>query len=868
MRKIIVYLLLVAFVVQLAPAPSAVAKGKSNIQTASLGEWPIPPVEESGVQETLTLEWLSRSFQIPELDLVEQLNKGYTLEDLYAALQARIAPDQSLADSLQQINPEVEWEEWDYSAARFENREAIPGDVDQSDISETDENVVKTTDELTIPDESLLHPAVTPDPEQGRMMAMSSSTSYPTSYDEFAVKRLNIQRDSAPFSIQSIGESISPISGSLSVQATDMVLPGRNGLSFALTRSYDSSDAQYYDKDFVSGIPYTRMYYPELEGRLYNKASSPNSLVSPQVGYAGNFVFDGTSYKSLVQIIGGQSTFVYYPRPNEPYFEFNNEVIDLLKSAWTYVDPNNSNSPYLLAQDMVLSGIPLNVRFYPTGNVVYDPYFQIQWANYVAYSNQAKPKQGENRFPIGKGWSWDIPYIETKDTNKKYIHLFGGSAYELDGLNLKGYPWKDLKLETGSFTTPSNSSAYYKLQSLDGKKMYFDYQGQLMEIADAYNNTLQFGYQSVQPYGTVLTKVKDALGNELTISYSTKEVVVTIGDRTVKYDKMKDPQGNKELLTQVTDAMGRKTQYVYDIKPIPFDLVGGGRPKDNFIALLKQVYHPTKARTDYGYTDFDRALGTSAKERAYRATSREDVVTYTDGSESKFNRVTYSYTGDGAAVRFSNSSFSTTVDNGRIQTTSSYDRVYIDENTPEVYYNTQVVKSSGTQQSTETMEYNRVKRWPVPTKVTAQTKQGSLQSTASIVSRDYDEYGNVITETDPYTNTTSYTYDTGNLLKSYTVPVQSNKSLFVELERYPTTNGIKTVKMKENNSSGPLKAQTSYVYDSYGNPTTITIKDDTRDIVVANEYDFTLYQAGFPTRQAIQVTGADNQTTSVAQQFR
>ncbi|MBJ6363973.1 RHS repeat-associated core domain-containing protein, partial [Paenibacillus sp. GCM10012307] len=255
-------------------------------------------------------------------------------------------------------------------------------------------------------------------------------------------------------------------------------------------------------------------------------------------------------------------------------------------------------------------------------------------------------------------------------------------------------------------------------------------------------------------------------------------------------------------------------------------------------------------------------------ERAYRATSREDVVTYTDGSESKFNRVTYSYTGDGAAVRSSNSSFSTTVDNGRIQTTSSYDRVYIDENTPEVYYNTQVVKSSGTQQFTDTMEYNRVKRWPVPTKVTAQTKQGSLQSTASIVSRDYDEYGNVITETDPYTNTTSYTYDTGNLLKSYTVPVQSNKSLFVELERYPTTNGIKTVKMKENNSSGSLKAQTSYIYDSYGNPTTITIKDDTRDVSIFNQYDFELYKAGFPTLQAIVVTGADNQITPVVQHFR
>ncbi|WP_154665895.1 RHS repeat domain-containing protein, partial [Paenibacillus pinihumi] len=189
------------------------------------------------------------------------------------------------------------------------------------------------------------------------------------------------------------------------------------------------------------------------------------------------------------------------------------------------------------------------------------------------------------------------------------------------------------------------------------------------------------------------------------------------------------------------------------------------------------------------------------------------------------------------------------------------------ERLPEVYYHTQVVNSSGAKQVIDSMEYNRTKRWPVPIKVISQTWQGSSQSTASIVSRNYNDYGNVTSETDPNNNTTTYTYDAQNLLSSSNVPVNT-KSLHVQLERYPGTNGIKTVTLKENNTSGPLKAQTSYVYDSYGNPKTVTLKDDTRDIVITNEYDVALYQAAFPTRQSIQVTGADNLNTLVAQQFR
>lgn len=54
----------------------------------------------------------------------------------------------------------------------------------------------------------------------------------------------------APYSVGSSGEAISSLSGNLSIEQTDITLPGRNGLSFDLTRKYDSGNSQFYDMDY------------------------------------------------------------------------------------------------------------------------------------------------------------------------------------------------------------------------------------------------------------------------------------------------------------------------------------------------------------------------------------------------------------------------------------------------------------------------------------------------------------------------------------------------------------------------------------------------------------------------------------------
>ncbi|WP_372008773.1 RHS repeat-associated core domain-containing protein [Paenibacillus chitinolyticus] len=850
MKKKINYLVLFCLVVQML-APLYVIH--ANEQSAS---------NPQQISQLLTVESLSKTYGVPETDLLSELNKGYSLSEIQSALQTRQDPSQPLGEILNQMNPTIEEQlkKEDYSAERFAEKHPQPGPTAPTVSEQTYGTYVEPTGDSIIPDPSLLYPPGVTDATYGRASLLSSNK-YPTSYDELAVKRLDIKADRAP-SASSISEDVSTVNGSLQIQTTDMTLPGRNGLSFELKRKYDSSDALYYEKDILNGSIYTTRYYPELTSQLYFKYS--NQPVTEN-GSASDFYF-GPAYQSFVQYMG-EYTYWYFPANYPVIEEFNNEVYDSFKKAWPYMDPKNPNTPPFIAKENIrLFGLDFYAKAYTTGNVRQDPMMVPEFRG-TAYANKTKPIKNENRYPIGKGWSWDLPYIESKDNGKTYIRLFGGATYELDDRTLKGYPWKDLTMYYDSSIKVNNLPSSYRLESLDGKKQYFAYNGKLIQITDAYQNTIQFEYQDVTPYGQVLTKIKDAIGNEISIAYTEKDVTLTSGDRTVKYDKIKDPQGNKELLSQVTDPAGRKTQYVYSIEAAPFDLVRASSMKDNYVALLKQVYHPTKAKTDYTYETFTRSLGVYAKETVHRVKTREDVVTFADGTESRSNRVDYTYSGDGGAVQERNTSFATTINNGRTQTTHNYDKVYVDDKTPEIFYNTQIKQDDGTQQTIQTMEYNRTNRWPSPIKTTTKTVQGSANSTEQVVQRTYDEYGNVLTETDPANAVTTYQYDAStHLVSSVTKPLQSGLNTYTELERYPTTNGIKVVRIKENNAAGALKAQTSYTYDAYGNPVQISVKDDTKDTIV-NQIFGAQYQGGFLTEQSVEVTDATKQNSVITQRL-
>ncbi|MBW7475809.1 hypothetical protein K0T92_13725, partial [Paenibacillus oenotherae] len=98
-------------------------------------------------------------------------------------------------------------------------------------------------------------PTVT-DSVYGRSARMMTAMSDPIPSPSIlsAINNLNLKNMQSPFRINKGAESISPVSGSLSLQEADLSLPGRNGLSFTLSRYYDSSSSNVYDKEVSFGL--------------------------------------------------------------------------------------------------------------------------------------------------------------------------------------------------------------------------------------------------------------------------------------------------------------------------------------------------------------------------------------------------------------------------------------------------------------------------------------------------------------------------------------------------------------------------------------------------------------------------------------
>ncbi|UKS27368.1 hypothetical protein LOZ80_39065 [Paenibacillus sp. HWE-109] len=851
MKKLTVYALIFSLLV-LFFVPVTTSAASSNTNDGIVN--PITDISTFQENDILTIPWLSQQYGVTELQIIDELNKGYSLKEVYRALQIGNSSEQSMEDRLDSLNPAIR------KAAKLAKQPnaALPTVTAATYSSVTNSTYDTVTNSIYSPIQRQL---------------MSSSINDPLSYDELAVKRLNTQVDIAPYSIATGHENVSTISGGLQLENVDLTLPGRNGMSFGLKRIYDSSTASSFDKKAV-GTRFKRVIYaPEMEIsiKMWQKTAYGMNGMGPDIWtkVGTNQSFNST-YNYFIWWDHGIS--YRYDNPFSEYItEYGDDVarkrLEEKYAAFYYQGKS------ILIDRFSIDGVVFEAELFPTGRV-----FQVgSWVADLGpgYYNKAVASSMAARFPIGTGWRWDLPYIEEKD-NKKFIHLFGGSAYELESdLRLKGYPWKGLTLQNDSSIRVNNVASAYALTTADGGKQYFASNGRLIQINDAYvDNKLQFEYGATNGYGEQLFKIKDVLGNEININYDNtrNEVVLTSGDRSVKYQKTKDEFGRMDLLSAVTDSGGRTTQYIYKTESAPFDLVNSPFPiGENQVALLKQVFHPTKARSEYTYESFNRKLGYKAWETAYRVKAREDVVDYSNGNPSATsNRVDFEYPIDGGANQQLTFDFSTIVKDGLKKTTYSYTKQYIDDNTPEVYYNNEITQEAGAgadKRTTKQLFDENRKQIAVPKEITTTVTSGTSTSQPVKIKQTYDDYGNLLTETNPLNESivTTYTYiDKTNWLKSIQQPVDPSRSKFIEIERNDKGSVTKQT-VKENNAGGKLYAQVNYdQYDTFGNAKTVTIKDDNRNIVMTREFD-PQYQSAFLTKQSITVLDAESKSSTVSQ---
>lgn len=493
--------------------------------------------------------------------------------------------------------------------------------------------------------------------------------------------------------------------------------------------------------------------------------------------------------------------------------------------------------------------------------------YQVGSNTDVTYFNKTIPAATDKRAPLGKGWSWKLPYIE-KENDKSFAVMADGGRYEIVGSKLKGTDWEGTTVTSNASVTVNGETSQQVITSADGlSKQYFTADGRLLQLSDSRQNDIQFIYEQNATYQSkLLTQVKDAIGNTIRIDYSPSAVTIRQGERTVTYQKK--AQNGIELLDSVIDPLGRKTTYSYKMADAKFNLLGFSpeRAVSNPYALLTSVQHQTGAKTFYEYENsaVKRYIGADSLNEAYRVLSRKDQLTYENGTTEDYNRQTVSYTSDLGASYGQKATFGATISDGLSGTKYTYRKEFLNADTPASFYLDQMAVSAEGQMLTTAYTYGKTVKGRnfaanEPTTVAVTDNQTKDTLTTNI---QYDDYGNVTSQTDASGKTVTRTYDENrHWLTSITEAVDSSNKQVALLTRN-LQGDITQVVIRKNSNSGDLISQADYTYDAFSNLLTQRLKNGAQEQATTVEFN-PLYQQAFPMKTSTAVTDVDGKKSTV-----
>jgi RHS repeat-associated protein len=799
-------------------------------------------------------------------------------------------------------------------------------------------------------------------------------------------------REEAPYKVSLDQESISTISGSLSYEQEDAYLPGRNGMSFSLVRSYNSQDAQFDEmkigdsSDYVyivswtaNKVEYDYTYKAKTDMRKYDEIdygcdgyidfSGPTSVSYPiespsyssEIG-ASNHRFDSSygSWSACEAIVGDYPDPGTQPPPTPPptepepsdpppsdpppseppwcpiwmdcptalnilntskrtrtvhYPDYPAQVIPdgIVETTNQIKGPDDEVfSTYQEAISRVneinnILNNDLNEPYGIDGQYIYyyasSPVLESEVVGYDLYNDRTK-SVNEKRFPIGKGWSWNIPFIEHKEADglyKPFLYMDNGSVYEIDGTTLKGYPWKDLSFESDTSINTSEMKSKYVLKTMEGKNYYFNDQGNVIVISNSYGNKITFHYQSHSVYGTVLSTIKDEIGNSIKISYSSDKVEIVNGDASKKVTYLKNLSEGKEVLSQVVGPTGLATTYDYVIKQAQFNLFGSTPIATNPYALLTAIKHPTGTVTTYEYEDtpVNRYMGANAVNQVYKVKKRADYVLLSNGTKEYYNGKEISYEGDMGSAANVDLTFKTILDNKLTKTTHSIRKDFIDDATPPVFYTDEVNEKAGDLSKNTKFKYDEVKRNPSPIETTNVNIKDPITSTGTptfsktvTTTKQFNDYGRVSTEGNAF-KTVSSSYDTHDITFSDStftgtkfkllVPTQTTETIFKNkngldetlissFEYSKDSNGNTQKHINSITSQGTLLSKNEAIYKTNGNLEEFIEYNQTQtgSVVPTRKQVFTYhptYNLAYIQSVSEEVTDADGVKTTIKKEF-
>ncbi|MDT0124683.1 RHS repeat-associated core domain-containing protein [Paenibacillus sp. RRE4] len=714
--------------------PVAVAEHHSDVENSSF------PVEfESAIpsEDLITISSVAELYDVESDWIVSEMGKGFSLSDIYQGLEAKRA-----GSNYQE-----------FMDKKYPDRKLTPYEIHEQEMALLEQQLNK--DQKKQMQQNSLSPS-------SSMMAAQSR-----GYDEVAIQRAKLKYDQAPYSIGDSTGGISMTDSSLTLRVTDLVLPGSNGLDFALTRVYNSTAG----KDDI--------YFAEGEGGIYG--------------------------------------------------------------------------------------------------------------------NQKRISIDDERFLLGKGWSWDISYY---NVNEKRLHIAGlGSFMRSDrtGNGLEGMPYPYIGFAETSSPPGGNTEIRYVLENFEeDTRQYFDGFGNLVEIRDGVGNRIVLTYSYMGRYGypvlqTVMTvTADDQHRNYMTLDYqdSSNTVRASIGNRSVTYKKTKLPYTtngtNRDVLSEVIDPLGRATKYTYtQYSRLPFNLFESYK---DFTGTLRMLYwgwqdwiflsaieHPNKAITQYSTGMYQIYTGKYAV---------ETIVTYSG--------MTHSYSSPTASESRTRTSFvDTSYYNknsygqdvtynafgveGALETKYTFKRKYWGDNSPDTYYLlSKAIKpaDSSASEKVSTYTYDESKRFPTPITLNEYSFGESGLLIGKPTRQTLDSFGLVSSITDANGATTTITNDVvsiNNRIAPTRIvqPLNANDSL-ITTYTYDLNKGYLLTKVSKN-KAGVLLEQINYEYDVNGNPIKVTIKGNGKDTVVRQTFSPSS-KTFFLTGQSVQVTDHTGQShTQTAQ---
>jgi len=170
--------------------------------------------------ELITITSVTGTFNVTRDWVMKELFKGYELHQIYQGLKAK-----QLGNDYEQ-----------YMNHTYPKPAPDPIITHQEQVQSVSETVYKVsvTEQVYAKKEYSVVDSV-----YGVQMLSDREP-----YDKIALRNKPLRLDQAPYSVGAVSDHISPVDGSLRVEVTDLVMPGSNGLDFALRRIYDSSLAK------------------------------------------------------------------------------------------------------------------------------------------------------------------------------------------------------------------------------------------------------------------------------------------------------------------------------------------------------------------------------------------------------------------------------------------------------------------------------------------------------------------------------------------------------------------------------------------------------------------------------------------------